>query len=77
MSMKNWKKWVVFTLLMLWGFISIALLSGDADSVRHIALFEWFAMKFTAAISFAACYKVTKSCFRHGLLPDIVYTVKE
>lgn len=75
--MQNWKKWVLFTLLMLWGFISIALLSGDEDPIRHIALFEWFAMKFTAAISFVACYKVMRYCFRRGLLPDIVYTVKE
>lgn len=69
--MKYLGKWVILTVLMVWGMLSVILLLGEEDPYNPMPLLQFIALKAGSVISLFLCAAVTMACADSGLLPKV------
>ncbi len=62
-------QWVILTAIILWGFASFLVLSGE--DTEDTTLSQFFIVKGLALISFIACCLTARWCDKKNLLPNV------
>jgi hypothetical protein len=62
-------KWVLQSLLVLWGFFSLMILAGE--DVPQMSIKMYILIKASALANFAICFFVGRWLGRRGMLPDL------
>lgn len=63
-------QWAVYSIIGIWGFLSILVIFGDENPFEPISNIRFFAIKAAALASLYACYRVGKICDERRLFPE-------
>lgn len=64
-------QWLVFSLLVLWGFFSFIILAGEEDPMNPLSIEKFFLIKGAAGLSLYLCVRLGSWLNSKGLIPEM------
>lgn len=64
-------QWLVFSLLIIWGFSSFIILVGEEDPMKPLCFEKFVLIKSMACFSLYLCFRIGSWLSSKGLIPEV------